>query len=295
MKNSLYRHTKRACIALVLASGVCHAATPVSIKYTINRAENTQHKSNTVVLPYFFSSETMGFNLGIGGVVQGVGQEQLAMGATAWGGAESYGTSAGIWNYRPSFSKRTFLSIAGMYAYFPQQRAYAGGKLTPTPNDQPLPGSSDSSQEQYIEGDGFNNWLDLKMEYVLAIGSRRNNAIINYNLRGGLLTEPAPQTYWNPLENGTTILILRQFNRYQSYESLTGENSGDINAFELGIQYDNTDFAPNPSMGSRQYLSYTYEGKWLTPEDNWDVWQLDMSKYTNIGASDWASQRIFAF
>ncbi|GAM70404.1 hypothetical protein JCM19236_542 [Vibrio sp. JCM 19236] len=285
---------KLATLALATVSCAGMAATPVSIKYTINRAENVK-KNNAMVLPYFFSSDTMGFNLGIGGVVQGIGQDQMAMGATGWGGAESYGFSGGIWNYRPSFSNRTFFSIAGMYAYFPEQRAYTGNKSTPTPNGQPLPGSSGSSQDQFIEGDGFSNWLDLKMEYVLPIGSRKSDPIIQYNLRGGLLTDAPTSTNWNPLDNGTTILILRQFNRYQSYDDGSGKQSGDVNAVELGIQYDNTDFAPNPSMGSRQYLSYTFEGAWLTPEDNWDVWQLDLSKYTNIGESEWASQRIFAF
>ncbi|GAM73687.1 hypothetical protein JCM19241_3142 [Vibrio ishigakensis] len=109
---------KLATLALATVSCAGMAATPVSIKYTINRAENVK-KNNAMVLPYFFSSDTMGFNLGIGGVVQGIGQDQMAMGATGWGGAESYGFSGGIWNYRPSFSNRTFFSIAGMYATFP--------------------------------------------------------------------------------------------------------------------------------------------------------------------------------
>lgn len=125
------------------------------------------------------------------------------------------------------------------------------------------------------------------MEYVLPIGSRKSDPIIQYNLRGGLLTDAPTSTNWNPLDSGTTILILRQFNRYQSYDDGNGKQSGDVNAVELGIQYDNTDFAPNPSMGSRQYLSYTFEGAWLTPEDNWDALQLDLSKYTNIGESEW--------
>ncbi|GAM59741.1 hypothetical protein JCM19231_4101 [Vibrio ishigakensis] len=83
-----------ATLALTAVSSACLATTPVSIKYTVNRAENTK-KNNTMVLPYFFSSDTMGFNLGIGGVVQGIGQDQMAMGATGWGGAESYGFSGG--------------------------------------------------------------------------------------------------------------------------------------------------------------------------------------------------------
>ncbi|OBT13493.1 hypothetical protein A9264_07050 [Vibrio sp. UCD-FRSSP16_10] len=265
------------------------------MKYTISRAENANNTKNNMVLPYVFSSETMGFNMGVGGVVQGVGQEQLVIGATGWAGEESYGVSAGIWNYRPWFAQRAFISVAGMYAYFPEQRAYTNGNVS-LPNDSPRWGSSGSSPDDYIQGDGFSNWLDFKVEYVLPMGSAKTDATVHYHLRNGLLVDGPRNTYWNPLETGSTILLLRQFNRYQSYEDATGhERAGDMSAFELGIQYDNTDFAPNPSMGSRQYIGYSYEGTIISPDSSWDFVELDMSKYLSIGESSWASQRIFAF
>ncbi|CAM3176140.1 BamA/TamA family outer membrane protein [Vibrio rarus] len=282
-----------ACCAIISFS--LSAATPVGMKYTITRAENANNSKNSMALPYLFSSETMGLNVGVGGVIQGVGQEQLVLGATTWAGAESYGVSAGLWNYRPWFANRAFVSIAGMYAYFPDQRAYTNGQL-PWPSDTPRPGSSGSSPDDFIQGEGFSNWLDIKVEYVLPIGSAKDDPTAHYHLRNGLLVNGPSKTYWNPLQTGSTVILARQFNRYQSYKAANGnEKDGDLSAVELGIQYDNTDFAPNPSMGSRQYIGYTFEGTIISPENSWDFVELDLSQYLSIGDSQWARQRIFAF
>ncbi|GAB7220300.1 BamA/TamA family outer membrane protein [Vibrio comitans] len=296
LKSFLKPIPKFASLSL-FALGVCassaFAATPVGMKYTITRAENANNTKNAMVLPYFFSTESMGFNVGVGGVVQGVGQEQMVIGGTGWAGAESYGVSGGLWNYRPWFADRAFISVAGMYAYFPDQRAYTNGNI---PFEDERWGSSGSSQDNFIEGDGYSNWLDFKIEYVLPIGSAKNDPTAHYHLRNGLLVNGITSTHWNPLETGSTVLLLRQFNRYQSYEDDNGtERAGDMSAFEFGIQYDNTDFAPNPSMGSRQYIGYTYEGHIISPDSSWDFVELDVSKYMSIGESDWARQRIFAF
>ncbi|PML14673.1 hypothetical protein BCT78_01480 [Vibrio breoganii] len=283
----------QSLLALGVFSSCAYSATPVGMKYTIHRAENADNTKNAMVLPYAFSTESMGLNVGIGGVVQGVGQEQMVIGGTGWAGADSYGLSGGLWNYRPWFAKRAFISLAGMYAYFPEQRAYTNGEIA---FEDPRWGSSGSSQEDYIQGDGYSNWLDIKVEYVLPLGSAKEKATVDYYLRNGMLVDGPKSTYWNPLETGTTILLMRQFNRYQSYEDDAGiEREGDMNAFELGIQYDNTDFAPNPSMGSRQYLGYSYEGSIVSPDSTWNFVELDVSKYLSIGESDWARQRIFAF
>ncbi len=280
-------------IAVSVFSNCAYAATPVGMKYTITRAENADSTKNAMVLPYFFSTDTMGFNVGVGGVVQGIGQEQMVLGGTGWTGADSYGVSAGLWNYRPWFADRAFISIAGMYAYFPEQRAYTNGNIA---FEDPRWGSSGSSPDDYIVGDGYSNWLDIKVEYVLPMGSAKEKATSDYHLRNGLLVNGPTSTYWNPLETGTTILLFRQFNRYQSYEDENGdEREGDMSAFEFGVQYDNTDFAPNPSMGSRQYIGYSYEGHIISPDSTWDFVELDISKYLSIGESDWARQRIFAF
>jgi hypothetical protein len=277
------------------AASFSYAATPIGSKHSTNRLESQSESKNEFVVPFLFSTESMGLNLGAGGAIQGYGQEQMTVGAAGWGGEESFGLSGGIFDLVLPFSSRTFFSVSGMYAYFPEQRAYAGGNLTPSPPDEPKPGGPDSSPDQYYQGAGFSNWLNIKIEYVLPLGDRKNDPTTHYTLRNGLLQNGPTSTTWNPLTTGSTTLAIRQLNRYQTY-NVEGETlSGDMNAFAIGIQYDNTDFFTNPSMGSRQYLGYTYEGQWFTKDDNWDYVELDVSKYMSIGSSEWASQRIFAF
>ena len=86
------------------------ASTPITIKYKIEREENSNSKFNLLVLPYFFSTETMGLNFGVGGVMQGLFQEQLVMGATAYKGADTYGISGGFFNYLIPKTKNLYLS-----------------------------------------------------------------------------------------------------------------------------------------------------------------------------------------
>ncbi len=229
------------------------ANNPVTGKYSINRAE-TPDVTNSFVLPYFFTGETTGFNVGIGGAVKGYGQDQLLLGATAWGGKDSYGVAAALVDYLTPWSDRLFFSSNILFSHAPNRRAYAGEQSIPTPIDQPFPGSSGSSPDQYLQGGSQSNWLEFKLEYVLPIGDRKHRSIKDYRLRGGLLVDGPSSVNWNPLRDGATTLILHQYNRYQSFDTEQGYYDGDVNAFAIGGQYDNNDFAPKPSMGSRQYL-----------------------------------------
>lgn len=133
------------------------------------------------------------------------------------------------------------------------------------------------------------------MEYVLPIGATRNDGRVDYKIRNGLLvSEPSGGKEWNPLESGSTIFVTRQFNRYQSFEFNQGKLDGTIHAMEFGLLYDNTDFAPNPSYGSRQYVATSHDWGWFESKQQWSFHELDMSKYFSLGKSDWASQRVIA-
>lgn len=52
-----------------------------------------------------------------------------------------------------------------------------------------------------------------------------------------------------------SLIVLRQFNRYQSFEDQDRFLDGTSHALEFGLLYDNTDFSVNPSKGSKQYVS----------------------------------------
>ncbi len=244
-------------------------------------------------MPYAFSTESMGFTGGVGGGTKGYGQEQLLIGATAFYSAdEAVGLFLGMWDYQPSFAKRFFLGAQGMVAHFPTQRAYT--KLAFEP-DTIRPGSNDSDMEQYGEDSGYDNWTDFKIEYVLPMGSSKNDPMQHYELKGGLLqSAPVGGDSWNPLESGVTTLLLRQYNRYRSFELDEGDIDATIHPLQGAISYVNTDFPGNPSTGSSQYFGVTHDFGWLESPEDWTFIEFEASKYFSLGESDWARQRIIA-
>lgn len=261
-----------ATLAYSLTVVVAQGATPTNVKSRIDRQETPERIRESMVLPYLFSTETMGLNVGVGGMIKGIHQDQMTIGGTVFGGETSYALAAGVWNYMIPGTERVFLSAYGMFGYYPKQRAYTSGNTLYTP---PRPGSNDSSNLDYLEADGASNWFDIKMEYVLPIGATKDQGLVDYKIRNGLLiSEPSGGKEWNPLTSGSTIFVARQFNRYQSFEFQQGDVDGAIHAMEFGILYDNTDFAPNPSYGSRQYIATSHDWGWFESKNNGHLMNL---------------------
>lgn len=267
------------------------AKPPSQVKYSVERQENTKMRES-LVLPYAFSSDDLGTVLGVGAMATGLHQKQMTIGGTVFGGEETKGLALSLWNYRVLDSKRLFFSAIGMVGEYPLLRAYS-----PLPEEfsqPPRPGSNDSSFDDFIQASGLNNWWDVKLEYVLPWGSAKKHSMARYQLEGGLLKNDIQPTNWNPLETGTSIVIARQFNRYQLYNNEQGELSGAVHALELGYYYDNTDFPANPSKGSSQYISYTYNPKWLESKQQWNFVEAEASKYFSLGRNSFAKQNIIA-
>lgn len=265
-----------------------------NVKMSISRAENPREKGETLIIPYLFSTEGMGSVIGVGGMRRGFHQEQMTIGGTVFGGEESRGLTAGVWDYRFPPSRRLFISVVGMLGDYPRQRGYTSADAF-VPAGVAPPGSNDSSPEAFIESKGSNNWWETKLEYALPIGAAKEQGMLSYQLTNGLLTsEPSGGEYWNPLEVGATVLTLRQYNRYQRYENEEGKLEGTIHAVELGLLYNNTDFPTNPSRGSSQYIAIHHDPAWLDSEDQWTFMEVEASKYFSLGASQSALQRVIA-
>ena len=278
---------------LILPATHVHALPRTSVKNVLVRDENPKNTQSHLVLPYVFATESMGFTLGVGGAVKGYGQEQLLLGSTVFGSFDgAAGGFLGMWDYRPSWTERFFFSAQGMLGHYPRQRAYSAISFEP---GSPRPGSNESDKNDFVEKSGFDNWTDFRLEYVLPLGRARKDAIFNYRLRGGLLrSDPIGGQQWNPLESGVSTLLLRQFSRFRSFETDSGDLETTAHPFELAISYNNTDFPPNPSYGSYQYLSVTHDFGWLESPDSWTFVEFEASKYFSLGASQWAKQRIVA-
>lgn len=276
-------------------TGQLQAAPAANVKASVNRSETPERVKERLILPYLFSTESMGLNFGVGGMLSGYYQDQMTIGGTVFGGEVSKAVGGGVWNFKLPHTERFYLSVYGMLGYYPDQRAYAGSGITPTPEAFPLPGSNDSIKTQYLQADGASNWFDIKLEYTLPIGATADKGLVEYKLKNGLLiSPPSGGEVWNPWESGATVLVLRQFNRYQSFEFEEGDLDGTVHAIELGLLYDNTDFSTNPSMGSSQYFSISHDAAWLDSDHEWTFINLDMSKYFSFGESEYAHQRILA-
>ncbi len=291
------------CIQLILLAILCCLVTAqnlsarpnASTKFSVIREENPKMAKETLILPYAFPSETMGTTFGVGGMAKGYHQDQLLFGGTVFGSLDdARGIIGGMWDYRLPGTKRLFFTAVGALSHFPRQRAYAEVPRRES-DSRPAPsGSNNSAEENFIEDEGDDNWLDLKLEYVLPIGSMKENSMAEYHLRNGILQSGATGGQsWNPLDSGISVLLLGQTSRYQSYSTPEVTYDGDEFPFEIGFLYNNTDFPTNPSSGSSQYISYKKDFTDSTT-GSWDFLEFEASKYFNLATSRFSRQEVIA-
>lgn len=282
------------CLTGLLLVPTLEARPRTSVKNTLTRQEDPRGGiQNSLIMPYAFSSESMGFTLGVGAGTKGYGQDQLLLGATAFGSSDKAAALfLGLWDYRPSFANRFYLSAQGMAGHYPKNRAYTERFQ----QDTIRAGSNDSDMDDYLEDSGYDNWTDFKVEFVMPWGASRGDSMQHYILKNGLLqSAPVGGDTWNPIENGVTTLLLRQFNRYRSFEFEAGDRDATVHPVEIAVSYDNTDFPGNPAKGSSQYLGITHDFGWLESPYEWTFVEFEASKYFSLGSSEWAKQRIIAF
>lgn len=292
MNIKIIAYTNIAFSLLIAANSVAQMPTNVK-QQTIRLEKDEPSNQENIILPYAFSTDSMGTVVGVGAAIKGWHQPQLLLAATAFTGIneETRGFIVGAWDYNPPWTDRIFISLSGSYGEYPKQRAYAS--LSYQPN-QIRPGSNGSDEDDYVEAGGENNWLDLRIEYVMPIGAAKNSPVMTYNVRNGILEgEGSGGETWNPLEGGVTNLLLRQYNQEESFKLNNTEYGRTVHPFELGISYDNTDYPVNPSSGSKQYLGVMHDFGW-DDEDDWTFLQFEASKYFSLGSSDLARQRVIA-
>jgi len=289
--NKLYCLFITLSFAFFIFSAVAKPSAVAKIK--VERVENSEIQ-NTLVLPYAFSTDDLGFVLGVGGMVTGLHQEQMSVGGTVYGGGETKGLGLAFLDYQILDSKRLYISTFAMLGRFPLLRAYAPYPDELTPANKARPGANDSNFDDYIEASGTSNWWDVHLEYVLPWGQAKKSGMTTYKLHGGLLEDPPNIGDWNPFENGTSVLIAKQINRYQLYHDEGGDLSGEVHALELGYLYDHTDFPTNPSKGSSQYFAFTYNPDWLDSSADWNFIEFEGSKYFSLGENSFAKQNILA-
>jgi hypothetical protein len=259
----------------------------------------------SIIVPYAFSTEALETGLGAVFFRKSVGQPDSSMFLTGYGTSNSsYGLFGGLSNLK--FGERLFFSPTLGVMLNDQQRFY-GDYGYPTGS---IPsGSNDSLEDDFVFGSGIDSYAHFTFRYLLPIGAGVE-APTQYTTDNGLLVEGS--TYrgtWNPMKSGRTFLYFRPFYQRRTLEVDAdnvdifppefGFQEGDepdlsTNGVTLGIEYDNRDFAVNPSRGSVTKFNVTRDFGAFDSFNSWTNLDFSFSKYWDLGTSDKFAQRVIA-
>jgi len=172
---------------------------------------------STLSLPYAFYNESFGFAVGYVYGVVGRPQQQATLLATAIAGSK--GSAMGFLVGRDLQMPRVdrlFMDPIVSVGYFKDSEAFIDGN--PDFPDQRA-GSNDSDADNYVKGNGWDNFFRLEFKYLLPIGNGRDQIIATYKIKDGLLESGATGgTSLNPFKSGKTYLETHPFYRSQQID-----------------------------------------------------------------------------
>jgi hypothetical protein len=191
----------------------------------------------------------------------------------------------------PGFD-RLFAEPVFSLGYFHSNDVYLSGN--PDFADEQA-GTNGSDRDDYLTGDGWDNYVRVSFRYLLPIGWGRDHVVNDYRLEGGLLASGATGgESLNPLTSGKTLVGLRPF-----YRSLTLDASGEsqsqtTNGIDVELTWDNRDLIVNPSVGQSLKLIGSRDFGWLDSSNSWTVLGGELDQYFSLGASETFRQRVIA-
>ncbi|VGO16561.1 hypothetical protein PDESU_05152 [Pontiella desulfatans] len=284
MRKSIFPSGILFALALSLPPGT-------GAQYVIHEGNETGPvKSRTIIVPYAFSTETLGTGLGLGGSVGFDSQpESLSYGS-------AYGTSNGSWllllgasNLKAPGIGRLYISPYAMFTRQTQMRIHGGVDNPGHPGERA--GSNDSSKDNYIEENAGEATLNLEMRYILPWGHYRENTIHSYVTRNAILQEnPSGAESWNPLESGKSTLLFRPYYR----NVFTDVEELETLYFELGFEHDNRDYLPNPHRGYKWNLGISHDFDWLNHTRRWTSVEGEIDGFIPLWDTSWSRQQTLA-
>jgi hypothetical protein len=259
---------------------------------SVPAGEGMKRHKRLLLIPYPLYNETIGAGVGVGVIGQGYLQPKSAFVGTVLVGSGSYLVYFKGVNYQFPWIKRIIFEPDFEFGKYNDVDTYTGTDNPGYPGQRA--GSNDSDENNYIESDVSDQWVNLLTKFVLPIGQGRGNVIPNVVLdRGLFVSGDTGGDIWNPLESGRTYIEVMPFERRQS---LIDNNSHTKTAgVEIGLRYDNTDFRVNPSKGSMQRVWFTRDWGALDSTAPYSVVGGEFSKYFSLGPSEHARQRTIAF
>lgn len=244
-------------------------------------------------VPYAFTSETTGAALGAAVVALGYGQPQQAWMLNAIGGSGSYALY--LYGKDTQLFERLFLDTRIIDGHWDEVDSYRPGNPK-YPNQRG--GANGSDIDNYVESSGDDDYYRLKLRYVLPLGSARDESIHTYRTRGGLLVPESAAGGWayNPFRSGRTFFENEFFYREQDFkDEFDGHYQPKTAGINWALEYDNTDWTANPSLGSRTRVEYSRDWGGLGSDNAWTAIRFDFRKYWSLGETAAARQRVIAF
>jgi outer membrane protein assembly factor BamA len=251
-----------------------------------------QFSPQTLSLPYAFYNENFGFAAGYVYGKVGSPQKQSTILTTA-----IIGTDGGMGflvgrDIQMPLIERLFLDPIVSVGYFTDNDSYITGNPD-FPNERA--GSNDSDEDNYVQGDGWDNFFRLKFKYLLPIGGGRDEIITTYKMQDGLLiSEPKGGTSVNPFKSGRSYLQLRPFYRSQQIEGDDVDAKTKTNGFDFSLYVDNRDFYANPSRGFSLMGKASRDFGWFDSSDSWTNLEGELDAYIPFKMGSWLRQGVVA-
>lgn len=248
---------------------------------------------STLSLPYAFYNESFGFAVGYVYGVVGRPQKQATLLATAIAGSKgsAMGFLVGRDLQMPRI-ERLFLDPVVSVGYFKDTEAYINGNPD-FPDDRA--GSNDSDQDNFVKGDGWDNFFRLKFKYLLPIGAGREQIIAAYKIKEGLLESGATGgTSLNPFKSGKSYLELRPFYRWQQIDGDDLNEDIKTNGLDFSLFWDNRDFYANPSRGFGLRTKLSRDFGWLDSSNSWTNVEGEFDLYIPFQLGGWLRQGVIA-
>lgn len=260
---------------------------------SIRVGPNGEVVESTLSLPYAFYNETFGFAAGYVYGVVGKPQPQASLLATtvAGSGGSAMGFLVGR-DLQMPYVDRLFLDPVISLGYYKDGDAFINGN--PEFPDERA-GGNDSDPDNFLEGDGWDNFLRLRLKYLLPMGHGRDQVIGAFHLKDGLLESGAAGgESLSPFESGRTYIELRPFFRSLQIESDDFDQELKTNGLDFSLFWDNRDFYANPSRGfglrartSRDFGAFDSTNPWTNIDG-------ELDSYIPFELGEWLRQGVLA-
>jgi hypothetical protein len=254
---------------------------------------NGEFSAQTLSLPYAFYNDSFGFAVGYVHGVVGRPQKQATLLATAMAGTK--GSAMGFLvgrDLQMPRVERLFLDPVVSVGYFKDNDAYINGN--PDFPDERA-GSNDSDKDNFVEGDGWDNFFRLKFKYLLPMGTGRDRIIASYKIKEGLLESGATGgTSLNPLKSGLSYLEMRPFYRSQQIDGDDVDETTKTNGLDFSVFWDNRDFYANPSRGFGLRGKLSRDFGWFNSSESWTNVEGEFDCYIPFEWGDWLRQGVIA-